>query len=160
MSRKNKRRPKTGSQFFIIAGLALLVFSLYLFKGSLEARTEHSPTSNIEGTQYASSMLPEDQLDQALEQGLPILAFFHSLTCTPCKQMTGIVEEVYPEFENQVVLVDVDVYDQKNQPLLRKASIRTIPTVIFIDRNGQGQTYIGVMPADQLKATLSGMAGR
>lgn len=160
MSRKKTPHQKTNSQVFIIAGLALLVSAVFLFKGSLEPQAQATPTSKTPISQLVSPELPEDQLNQALENGLPVLVFFHSLTCTPCKQMTGIVEDVYPEFDSTVVLVDVDVYDRKNESLLRNASVRTIPSVVFIDRSGQGQTYIGVMPADELRAMLTGLSGR
>jgi thiol:disulfide interchange protein len=160
MPKKKSRKKNTNSQILVIAGLALVVAAVFLVKNSLIPESPALAETENAASQTASATLPEDQLDQALEAGRPVLAFFHSLTCTPCKQMTGIVEEVYPEFENEIVLVDVDVYDQVNEPLLRRALVRTIPSVVFIDRSGQGQTYIGVMPADQLRAVLAGLAGR
>jgi thiol:disulfide interchange protein len=157
MSRKKKRKVNKNSQVLIIIGLALLVGAVFLIKTTLAAETQEGTNA---ADPSASSTLPEALFDQALENGQPVLAFFHSLNCIPCMQMMEIVADVYPEFENEVVLVDVDVYDRQNQSLLRRASIRTIPTVIFIDRSGEGEIYIGVMEADQLQTTLSGLAGR
>lgn len=104
------------------------------------------------------ALLPEAQLDQHLASGRPILAFFHSSTCVQCVQMTEIVEEVYPDFSDRVALVDVNVYDERNQNLLRRARIQVIPTLIFIDRDQQGKNYSGVMPADSLRAELQALA--
>jgi thioredoxin-like negative regulator of GroEL len=98
-------------------------------------------------------------LQRALEAGQPTLAFFHSLNCIPCKEMTAIVNEVYPEFAASVTLVDVDVYDQRNARLLQTAHIRTIPTLIFFDRAGQGQVHMGVLEAGQLRQTLTTLGG-
>jgi thiol-disulfide isomerase/thioredoxin len=102
--------------------------------------------------------LPEAQLDQHLASGRPILAFFHSDTCVQCVQMTKIVEQVYPDFSDRIALVDVNVYDQRNQNLLRRARIQVIPTIILIGRDQQGKGYSGVMPADTLRAELQALA--
>ena len=102
--------------------------------------------------------LPEDQLDHFLASGRPILAFFHSDTCVQCVQMTKIVGQVYPDFSDHIALVDVNVYDQRNQNLLRRARIQVIPTIILIGRDQQGKGYSGVMPADTLRAELQALA--
>ena len=95
---------------------------------------------------------------RALSAGTPTLAFFHSLTCDSCKEMTAIVAEVYPDYADAVALVDVDVYDERNAALLRSAGIRAIPTVIFFDHNGASKVHMGVVPADDLRQILAAMA--
>jgi thiol:disulfide interchange protein len=117
---------------------------------SLSATTPLRPTS---------ASTPEEQLDRLLAEGQPVLAFFHSLTCVPCLQMDGIVKEVYPDFQDKVGLVDINVYDKSNQNLLQRANLRVIPTLIFIDRTGAAKGYTGVMPADDLRAQLQALAG-
>ncbi len=72
--------------------------------------------------------------------------------------MTEIVEQVYPNFADRVALVDVNVYDQRNQSLLGRAGIQVIPTLIFIDRDQQGQGYTGVTPAEALQEQLEVLA--
>ena len=73
-------------------------------------------------------------------------------------RMTEIVQQVYPDFADAVALVDVNVYDERNRDLLQRAGIRVIPTLIFIDRTGQGQGYTGVMEPDALRAELETLA--
>jgi len=102
--------------------------------------------------------LPEAQFDRLLAESRPIFAFFHSNTCAKCVQMMGIVDQVHPEFAEQVALVDVNVYEEGNSNLLQRAQIRVIPTLIFIDRTGQGQVYTGVLPADALREQLRALA--
>ncbi len=98
---------------------------------------------------------PEARLDRLLSTGEPVFLFFHSDTCVQCVKMTGIVEEVYPDFSESVALVDVDVYDGRNRNLLQRASIRAIPTLIFVDREGAIEGHIGVMEADALRQQLA-----
>lgn len=162
-------------QFLILGGVALGVIAILLLK---QTPTLETTPLSVAGAQTAVTAtastaasarvagavplgpaappeLPEVQLMRALESGTPTLAFFHSLTCDSCKEMTAIVQEVYPAFAGSVALVDVDVYDARNAGLLRSIGIRAIPTVVFFDRTGAGKMQIGVMPAADLRQVLS-----
>jgi thioredoxin-like negative regulator of GroEL len=145
---EKKRKQSSPHQYFIIAGLVILAASVLLLKREPPA------------TEPVSSTLPEVQLEQALEAKQPVLAFFHSNTCYQCTVMMEVVADVYPEFSDTVALVDVDVYDNQNTSLLRRAQIRTIPTVILFDRTGQGQIFLGVMEPDQLRQQMNLISGR
>ena len=102
---------------------------------------------------------PQAHLERMMAEGRPVFAFFHSMSCAQCIEMNRIVEQVHPDFAEQVALVDVDVYDEANQTLLQMAQIRVIPTLIFIDQAGEGKGFTGVMPADTLRAALQALAG-
>jgi hypothetical protein len=71
--------------------------------------------------------------------------------------MMETVSKVYPEFEDQIALVDVDVYDKNNANLLRKAQITGIPTQVFINKKGDGKVSIGVMESEELRMQLSSL---
>jgi thiol-disulfide isomerase/thioredoxin len=103
--------------------------------------------------------LPEAQLDRHLTAGKPTLAFFHSNNCVQCIKMMEVVEQVYPEFDDSVALVDVNVYEQANARLLQVARIRAIPTQIFFDRSGQGTVIMGAMTPDQFREQMQTLAG-
>jgi thiol:disulfide interchange protein len=102
---------------------------------------------------------PEAQLDRLLGASEPVFLFFHSNTCVQCVKMTGIVEDVYPDFSDSVALVDVNVYDERNKSLLQRANIRAIPTLIFVDREREVEGHIGVTEADALRQQLAKMGG-
>jgi thiol:disulfide interchange protein len=178
MSRRRLARKGTWEPWAAIGVVLLLVIVVLLLKarqqGSRVAEVQGlaTPVETVAGTPAsgaplaavtplppASTSSPEEQLDRLLADGQPVLAFFHSMTCVPCIQMDGIVKEVYPDFQERVSLVDVNVYDKANQNLLRRANLRVIPTLIFIDRNGEARGYTGVMPADALRAQLITLAG-
>ncbi|MCU0522908.1 MAG: thioredoxin family protein, partial [Anaerolineae bacterium] len=129
-----------------------------------EATPADVPNSLVTGAADAAALvaaageLPQDHLERMLDGGVPTFVFFHSTTCAQCVEMTGIVDQVYPDFASQVALVDVDVYDDRNQLLLNTAGIRVIPTLIFFDGAGEAQGSTGVMPAEQLREVLSYLA--
>jgi thioredoxin-like negative regulator of GroEL len=106
-----------------------------------------------------SSDPPVIQLESALTEGKPVLAFYHSNNCDSCLQMIDTVNQVYPEFAGTVVLVDVNVYDPQNESLLRKVGLQYIPTLVFYHPSGQIEKFVGVMEKEQLRQALIDLAG-
>ena len=135
--------------------------------GQTEATAElaqvHSRAAATDPEQPAAAALPgelpEAQLERLLTAGQPTLAFFHSNNCVQCIKMMEVVEQVYPEFDSSVALVDVNVYDKANSRLLQRAQIRAIPTQIFFDRTGQGKVIMGAMTPDQFREQMRTLAG-
>lgn len=146
-----KKRLKTSSlpKILVIVGVALLAILVLLIKDRPQVAT--IATSNNE--------LPEVQLDRALESRRPTLAFYHSTNCKQCIVMMDIVGEVYPDYIDSITLVDIDVYDERNAPLLTKIGLQYIPTLMFYDQSGERQVHVGVMEAEQLHQTLADLAG-
>lgn len=136
-----KKQPPT---LLILAGIALLLIVVFALK------------SGAEGA--ASTAALETQLDQALQQGRPTFVFLHSMECIPCKAMMEVVDQVYPEFRDSVVLIDVDIYDRSNTNILRRENLQSIPTLVFYDGNGKRQMHIGVMEPEQFRQTLTQLA--
>jgi len=101
---------------------------------------------------------PEAHLDRLLAASEPVFLFFHSDTCAQCVKMTGIVEEVHPEFSDSVALLDVNVYDEQNRGLLQRANIRAIPTLIFVDGEGEVTGEVGVIEPNALREKLTQLA--
>jgi thiol:disulfide interchange protein len=126
-----------------------LILGLFVLAGAILVTKEKTPDRMTAGE------LPEHQLEQALEAGKPVLAFYHSNNCQSCQDMMALVDQVYPEFAGTVTLVDVDVYRQQNQSLLKAVDLRVIPTQMFYDRSGDLQIIIGVMEPEALRNQLA-----
>lgn len=139
MTSKGKSNPNHLTRTSILIALAAIVIVIL---GSKALTSEESTWTQ----------LPEDQLDRALAASQPTLAFFHSLNCDPCIRAMQVVDEVYPTYEESIVLVDVNVSDTANHDLLRRVGVRTIPAFFFYDRFGEVQILYGVPQADQLRA--------
>ncbi|MGC9522933.1 MAG: thioredoxin family protein [Anaerolineae bacterium] len=171
--RKRKSRSDGASrarwQIGVVVGILILIVVVLALKRAgfsatapAESTERVPPISNADATSRsvdnplapAPDELPEAHLERLLAGGYPVFVFFHSTTCYRCIEMTKIVDEVYPDFESQVALVDVNVYDERNRALLQRAGIRVIPTLVFFDRDGTGEGATGVMPAEQLRAAL------
>lgn len=149
-SKHKQRKPSRFPQVLVLGGVILLAVMI------LALKQDKAPA---DASFSSTSALPEAQLDRALEAGEPTLAFFHSDNCQQCIIMMDVVAQVYPEFENTVTLVDINVYDERNTALLNRVGLQYIPTLIFYDHTGQGQVSVGVMEAEILRQTLSALAG-
>ena len=123
-----------------------------------QATTELEQVSSQAAATALPDELPETQLEQLVAAGQPTLAFFHSNNCVQCIKMMEVVEQVYPEFDDSVALVDVNVYDQRNASLLQRARIRAIPTQIFFDQTGQGMVIMGAMTPDEFREQMQTLA--
>jgi len=139
---KRKRHiRKNPPTLLILGGVFLLLIAIFVLRSGNDSS--------------ASSALLEAQLDQALNDGRPTFVFLHSLDCIPCKAMMQTVADVYPDFQDSVVLIDVDVYDQHNASILRREQLQSIPTLVFYDAQGNRQVIIGAIPAEQFRDQLT-----
>lgn len=97
---------------------------------------------------------PDAQVDWVIRNGRPALFLFHSTNCKPCIAMTALVEKIRPNYEGEIVFVDVITNDATNSTLVRRAGIQSIPTTFFITSSGSGQGYIGLMKEEDVRAEL------
>lgn len=142
------KKPKNNGnlpKIFIFVGFIVLVAGILLFKNQPKEPK----------TQIVSNETPEQQLDRYLESGELVFAFIHSTNCQSCIDMMQTVDVVYPEYKDQIALVDVDVYDPINQKLLQRAGVSYIPTQIFIDPTGEGKVMVGAMSPDDLRSAMN-----
>ena len=141
--KKNYSKSSHWPKIFILAGIALIITVIIIVKNQ-----------SVEQPGSTANQTAEALLDQYLEEGKPTFVFFHSNNCQSCIDMIAIVDQVYPEFEDKIALVDVNVYDSANQDLLRRAKIYSLPTQVFIDRAGQGKVTMGVMTPEDFRTQL------
>jgi thiol:disulfide interchange protein len=169
-SKKLHRKFSSLPQFFAIGVLALVIFALLMIKTNSQpgdpAAISTLPPEAVDSQPWQDETdendredLPETQLNQALQSGQPVLVFYHATGCHNCTSMSEIVAQVYPDFSESIALVDVNVVERRNMPLVKQAKVQYIPTLNFYDQNGQGQVFVGVMEADQLRETLTSLAG-
>ncbi len=145
-SNRSKRKyhaAKNPPTLLILAGVALLLIAVFALKS---------------GGSSTSAPDLESQLDAALAAKRPTFVFLHSLDCIPCKEMMGVVADVYPEFRDSIVLIDVNIYDERNANILRRERLQSIPTLVFYDSTGRRQIFIGAMPAEQFRTVLQTLA--
>ena len=74
----------------------------------------------------------------------PVLLDFYATWCGPCKALSPLLERLATEYEGKLKVLKVDV--DKNQALAEAARIMSIPTLFFIDRQGNIERTVGGFP--------------
>jgi thioredoxin 1 len=74
---------------------------------------------------------------------LPAIIDFYADWCGPCRQLGPVLEKVAEEFAGRVVVYKVDT--DKEQELAGAFGIQSIPSLLFIPRQGQPQMAVGGM---------------
>jgi thioredoxin 1 len=67
-------------------------------------------------------------------KGMVTLLDLGAKKCIPCKMMAPILEELTKEYQGKAAIVFIDVWQHADQA--EKYRIRTIPTQIFFDKQG------------------------
>ena len=149
--------------FLLIVSL-LCLFHFGCGKSTVGSKKESVPNkgerldSNGERPKEAPKSHSEEELERAKAEGLPVLLNFHGKGCIPCEQMGRNLDEVKNEFEGKVKFVIVDVYDPSEYNLCMDYGIETIPTTVFLRRDGTVfKGYIGVMTPDEIRAQLNAL---
>lgn len=101
---------------------------------------------------------PSEQVLWALRHEQPAMILFYSTYCRPCRMMDSLVQMVKPDYENEVLFIEVIYDDSANAELLRWARVGTIPASYFLTRSGEGQRVIGLMSQADLRTELTNIA--
>ncbi len=99
------------------------------------------------------------KIDQAVEQGKPVMAFFYSEDCRSCREMEKTIAAVYPEFKKSVILVEVNVYEDENRELVERTGVHTTPVELFIDGKGTETLVLEAMSPEDLREQLTSISG-
>ena len=79
--------------------------------------------------------------------------------CIPCKMMAPIIEELQSEYQGRAAVVFIDVW--KNPAAGRQFGIRTIPTQIFYDAEGNEKSrHEGFLDKQSIVKTFTDLGVR
>lgn len=91
----------------------------------------------------------EDNEDWKFEGELPAVIDFYADWCQPCKMIAPILEDLAEEYEDKVDIYKVDTGQE--QELAAAFGIRSIPTLLFIPKDGKPQMAKGALPKKEFQ---------
>ncbi|OGU36861.1 MAG: thioredoxin [Ignavibacteria bacterium GWB2_35_6b] len=86
------------------------------------------------------------------EGEIPALIDFYADWCGPCKMVAPVLEELSNEYAGKVNIYKIDT--EAEQELAAAFGIRSIPSLLFIPKEGQPQMAMGALPKESLKEVI------
>jgi len=87
----------------------------------------------------------------------PCMIDFYADWCGPCKMVAPILEELSGEYEGKLDIFKVDT--EKEQELASVFGIRSIPSILFVPKDGQPQMAMGALPKDTFEKAFKDVLG-
>jgi thioredoxin 1 len=94
----------------------------------------------------------EKNQEWKFEGELPCLIDFYADWCGPCKMVAPILEELAGEYKGKINIYKIDT--EAEQELSMAFGIRSIPSMLFVPKEGQPQMAVGALPKDALKNAI------
>ena len=91
----------------------------------------------------------ENNEDWKFEGELPAVIDFYADWCQPCKMIAPILDDLADEYQDKVDIYKIDT--GKEQELAAAFGIRSIPTLLFIPKEGKPQMAKGALPKKEFE---------
>jgi len=82
----------------------------------------------------------------------PCLIDFYADWCAPCRMVAPILEELAKEYDGKLNIYKVDT--DKEQELAMVFGIQSIPSLLFVPKDGQPQMAMGALPKETFKKAI------
>ena len=95
----------------------------------------------------------QDIIANAKENNLPTLMTFSSTMCIDCQKMKTVINDVKDTYSDKINFVSINALDinKRVKDYIKKYGVVLVPTMIFIDANGNMTNKIeGYIPKEQL----------
>jgi thioredoxin 1 len=86
------------------------------------------------------------------EGNLPAIIDFYADWCSPCKMVAPILEDLALEYSGKIMVYKVDT--ENEQELTSVFGIQSIPTLLFIPKEGQPQAAMGALPRQTFEKVI------
>ena len=82
----------------------------------------------------------------------PCLIDFYADWCGPCRMVAPVLEELAKEYDGKLNIYKVDT--DKEQELAMVFGIQSIPSLLFVPKDGQPQMAMGALPKETFKKAI------
>jgi thioredoxin 1 len=87
------------------------------------------------------------------EGELPAIIDFYADWCGPCKMVAPTLQDIARDYSGKIVVYKVDT--EKEHELASAFGISSIPTILFVPKNGQPQASMGALPRQSFDKVIN-----
>ncbi len=95
----------------------------------------------------------EKNKDWKYEGDVPCMIDFYADWCQPCKMVAPILDELQAEYGDKIRIYKIDTEVERN--LAGMFGIQSIPSLLFVPKEGQPQMAVGALPKEQFKKAIA-----
>jgi thioredoxin len=95
--------------------------------------------------------------DWKYEGSLPAIVDFYAEWCGPCKMIGPVLEELSRKHEGEMSVYKVDI--DKEAELASIFGITSVPTLLFIPKEGMPRMALGALPKPQIEKIMGEVLG-
>lgn len=99
----------------------------------------------------------EKNKEWSYEGDLPAIIDFYADWCGPCKMVAPILDTLSKEYEGKLYIYKVNT-DQE-QELSAMFGIQSIPSILFVPKDGQPQMAMGALPKATFQSAIKDVLG-
>ena len=138
--------------------LFLISVVLLLVSCSMSAKSDKNETGNVAAQGEVVVLNKADfltkvynyeknQTEWVYEGTKPCIVDFYADWCGPCKKISPILKELAGEYKIDIFIYKINVDNEKE--LAAAFGIQSIPTFLFIPKEGQPQISMGALPREE-----------
>lgn len=98
------------------------------------------------------TVITEQNFDELLGSGKPLMVDFYADWCGPCRHIMPYVEQIAADYDGKAVVGRCNVDD--NQELAARFGIMSIPAILYFKDGKLANTIVGGVPKAQLENAL------
>ena len=95
----------------------------------------------------------EKNKDWKFEGEIPCVIDFYADWCGPCKSLAPVLEELSDNYAGKVNIYKIDT--EAEQELAAAFGIRSIPSMLFVPKDGEPQMAQGALPKHELEQIIA-----
>ena len=103
---------------------------------------------------YQTTQITDTNFNElVVKSELPVLIDFYADWCGPCKILGPIIDELAEEYDGKALVAKVNT--QTNPQLSQHFQIKSIPTLLVINKGELVERYQGLVPKPNLEEILN-----
>ena len=103
------------------------------------------------------NLTKENFEEEVYNSKVPVIIDFYADWCGPCKMVAPVLEELSKEYEGKLDVYKVDT--EQETELAAVFGIRSIPSLLFVPKDGQPQMAMGALPKESFVKAFKDVLG-